>query len=115
MDFLKQVGKMIEEEATKAQLQMADQQRLLEEAQRPVESRKRIQRPRSQQTQKRAQPPAQPAPATLDQMEALRRSQRTPVTTPRPSLKIGFTRKEIIKGIIISEVLEPKWKNWKMK
>jgi len=115
MDFLKQVGKMLEEEATKAQVQMSDQQRLLEEAQRQVESRKRIQRPRGQQTQKRAQPPAQPVPATLAQMEALKRSQSKPVITPAPSLKIRFTRKEIIKGIIISEVLEPKWKTRKTK
>lgn len=113
MDFLKQVGKMLEEEATK--VHTADLQKLLGEAQHQVESRKRLQRPRAQQTQKRAQPPAQPVPATLAQMEALKRSQIKPVITPEPSLKIRFTRKEIIKGIIISEVLEPKWKTRKMK
>ncbi len=112
MDFLKQVGKMIEEEAAKAQQQQVDQQRLQDEMLRPMEPRKRTQRPRAQQT-RRTQPPQQPAPATQDQMAALERAQSTPVTVPRPALKLGFTRKDIIKGIIISEVLKPKWKKRK--
>jgi len=115
MDFLKQVGKMIEEEAAKAQAQMADQQRLLDETQRSMEARKKTQRSRGQIQQRRAPVPVQPAPATIDQMEQIALSRAASAAALKPGLKIGFSRKDIIKGLIIAEVLEPRWKKSKAK
>ena len=118
MDFLKELGKMMEEEARKTQTAYQEQQSLLKQmeeqasaqpvvqeesiqlVQAPSQPARRGQRPRKQPAAKQPQAP-QAAPARIDEP-----AKPAPARV-EPKLDLKFTRDQIVKGIIISEIFGP--------
>jgi hypothetical protein len=146
MDFLKEVGKLIEEESRKVQSSYEDQQALLKQlsqistqpaqtpqpqvsqapapkpqvtpasTQRMPSSPQKIQPVKTTTVQKRKKPPsphkekAEPVKTTTTKRAAPSvpsAAQSAPPVPGRKPLSMKFTRDEVIRGVIISEVLGP--------
>lgn len=136
MDFLKEVGKLIDEETRKAQSSYGEQQEMLKQiseamtqkqtssqqpqrtpAQKAAAQRTPVPPPRHQAVKPSAQPKKRETPPPKQKLQPtqtatakkIESAAPVPPEQPAPGMRtLGkFTKNDVIKGIIISEILGP--------